>query len=72
MNPAPSLPLWVVYDGPIDLPGRFVARQWIGERPSAELLQGKTLADVRDKLPPGLYRLDRAEADDPKIVEVWL
>lgn len=69
---------WVVYDHPTDMPDFFVARRW-------DVLKGKampvatdqvftagTLQEVRSLIPPGLYRLPRWEADDDKIVEVWL
>lgn len=72
MTEASALALWVVYDSPIDLPGRFVARKWHNETPTAELIQGTTLDELRSRLPGGLYRLDRAETDDPKIVETWI
>lgn len=44
-----TLELWTVYDSPIDLPGRFVARKWLLDRPSDELLQDKTLDGLRQK-----------------------
>ena len=67
-----ALSIWVVYDSPIDLPGRFVARKWLNETPTAELIQGKTLDELRARLPVGLFRLGRAESDDAKIVETWI
>jgi len=67
-----ALALWVVYDSPIDLPGRFVARKWLNEIPTSELIQGKSLDELRSRLTMGLYKLDRAESDDPKIVETWI
>ena len=66
------LELWTVYDSPIDLPGRFVARKWGLDQPPNELLQDKTLDGLRCKLPYGLTRLDRSPQDDPKIVETWI
>jgi hypothetical protein len=66
------LEIWTVYDSPIDLPGRFVARKWVLEKPTNELLQDQTLEGLRNKLPPGLTRLARATQDDPKIVETWI
>lgn len=64
--------MWVVYNNPIDLPGRYVARKWLNATPTAELIQGVTLEELRGRLPGGLFRLDRHDQDDPKIVEVWL
>ncbi|MBR8291118.1 MULTISPECIES: hypothetical protein [Burkholderia] len=67
-----DLAIWVIYDSPIDLPGRFVARKWLLDRPTSELLQGKTLTELRGKLPAGLTRLPRDPSDDAKIVESWI
>lgn len=64
--------LWTVYDSPIDLPERFVARKWLLDQPTNELLQDKTLDGLRQKLPRGLVRLERSQHDDPKIVETWV
>ena len=66
------LELWTVYDSPTDLPGRFVARKWLLDQPTNELLQDKTLDGLRGKLPQGLTRMPRAPEDDPKIVETWI
>jgi len=66
------LNLWTVYDSPIDLPGRFVARKWLSNQPTNELLLDKTLEGLRAKLPQGLMRLERSPQDDPKIVETWI
>lgn len=65
------LELWTVYDSPVDLPGRFVARKWLNQ-PTNELLQDKTLEGLRGRLPQGLTRLERSPQDDPKIVETWI
>lgn len=67
-----TLEIWTVYDSPIDLPGRFVARKWLLDRPTDELLQDKTLDGLRQKLPQGLVRLERSSQDDPKIIETWV
>jgi hypothetical protein len=68
--------MWTIYDHPIDYPGTFVARKFVidGEKVTVtnEIIIALTLESVRDMLPPGLYRLNRLEDDDPKIVEVWV
>ncbi|MBC3871517.1 hypothetical protein [Undibacterium oligocarboniphilum] len=66
-----TLAIWVIYNSPIDLPGRFVARKWLLNQPTPELLQAQTLEEIRSKLPLGLVRMPRDERDDPKIVESW-
>lgn len=53
----------------IDLPGRFIARKWVLDQPTNELLPDKTLDGLRGKLPQGLARLDRSPQDDPKVIE---
>lgn len=64
--------MWVVYDSPADLPGRFVARKWSGPVPTEHIRQAKTLEWLRQQLPIGLSRIERQPDDDDKIVEVWL
>jgi len=66
------LELWTIYDSPVDLPGRFVARKWLLDNPTSELLQDKTLDGLREKLPQGLIRMERSPQDDPKIIEIWI
>lgn len=66
------LPIWVIYENPVDLPDRFVARKWLLDRPTGELHQARTLEDLRNKLPRGLVKLNRDPSDDPKIVECWI
>ena len=74
----PALEIWTVYFRPVDIPGaEYVARASAilpgGEiRPATTYAVGATLAEVRAKLPPGLYRLDRRADDEAHIVEVWL
>lgn len=68
--------MWVVYDCPADMPGKVVARRHevtpTGSRPTADVIVGAALQDVRDQLPPGLFWMRRDAADEPHIVEVWL
>lgn len=70
-----GLDVWVVYQNPTDFPGLFVVRLHKIEagvtRPTATHFTAKTLEAVRRLLPPGLYRLDRFESDDPNVVETW-
>jgi hypothetical protein len=67
---------WVIYQHPRDYPGEFVMRRWIIEAnlliATDEMAVAATLEEIRKKVPPGLYCLDRFEEDDPCIVEVWL
>ena len=67
-----SLVIWTIYRSPVDMPGRYVARKWVMDHPTRDVLQHKTLAGLREQLPVGLTRIGRQPSDDPKIVEVWL
>ena len=70
-----DLTIWTIYERPKDFPGGFVVRPWTitrgGPAPGMAQVTG-TLEEARDLVPPGLYRTDRAPADDPTIVETWL
>jgi hypothetical protein len=72
-----SLSIWVLYDHPSDFPHSFVARRWKvsgkGEEPTGDTIQREDLESIRNELAQRqLYRLDRMQRDDPKILEVWL
>lgn len=70
-----SLAIWTIYQSPSDHPGEFVARKWLVKTepvPSEWVVKGATLAEVRAKLPPHLFRMERDPMDDPNIVESWL
>lgn len=71
-NEHPICALWVVYDSPSDFPGRFVARKWVHDKPTAETMEAGTLDDLRALLPTGMVSLQRSRQDDPKIVEIWI
>lgn len=68
--------MWVVYERPRDYPEGFVARchritpghTW----PTPDAVFAKTLEEVRELLPFGLYRLPRNPCDDACIVETWI
>lgn len=66
-----KLSIWVVYNSPADFPGRFVARKWLNDVATSELVQAESLEALRELLPPGLYCLPRAQEDDAVIVESW-
>lgn len=70
-----QLPMWVVTERPKDYPEGCVARLFLTlPAPVATdaAIYGPSLADVRSKLPQGLFCMPRHEADEPQIVEVWL
>lgn len=68
--------LWCVTWGTEDYGEVFVARPQFpsatGVRVLPVHLVGKSLEDIREKLPPGLTCTRPQAGDDPVIVEVWL
>lgn len=69
----PELPMWAVYDRPRDFPTCYVARLWIGERPTEEVILATDVEDIRAALRArGLVKLMRQPEDHPKIMESWL
>ncbi|WP_273944932.1 hypothetical protein [Burkholderia pseudomallei] len=66
---------WAIFAHPRDYPLGYVARMFVGERPTATAIYGPTLNEVREvlsRLYPGLYRMPRFAQDHPSVVETWL
>jgi hypothetical protein len=66
------LPLYTIYNSPVDYPGKFVVRKFILDTPTDEVWVGDTLAQARNVIPVGLVCMSRAASDEAHIVEVWL
>jgi hypothetical protein len=71
--------MWVVCDKPADFPESATARLWevgaAGATATESLIVAPNLDALRGLLleaAPGTVRLERAEEDDPVIVEVWV
>lgn len=72
-----ALTVWTVYDKPRDYPHDYVARCFVvsngTSRPSANVIVGKSLSEVRAYLhQAGLVCLMRSEGDEAQIIETWL
>jgi len=68
-----GLPIWVIYDHPVDWPDWYVAREWVGEKPGDTVILERDLERLRDQLRQrGLVMLMRMLEDDPAILETWL
>lgn len=65
-------PMWVVYEGVSDFPGRAVARMTMGGIPTERTVVGASLEEVRSQLPPGLTCIPRSPGDPAVVVECWL
>lgn len=76
MKPSEELQMWTVYGRTRDVPAAYCARRWVirdGKPvPTALMMAGDTLEEVRACLPAGLTRIPRAESDDPVILETWI
>lgn len=78
----PALRMVVIYNGPADYPGKFVARLWeLSTRPprhepewvpTQRRVLGETLEEVRKfAMAPGRLCFPRQPDDDACIVECW-
>lgn len=73
------LSVWTIYDHPSDVPEPFgfAVREFLvktsGRAEADSRVQfAMTLDEARALIPAGLYRLPRADGDDPVIVETWI
>ena len=67
-----KLELWTIYKHPEDYPDKFVARKFILDKPTEDILIGNSLQEVRNMLPKGFTRFERNPNDVLSIVETWL
>jgi hypothetical protein len=71
-----ALPLWTIYERPLDHPDGFIARRFESNKavvgPTLDTVTGE-LEHIRDIFTrAGLFKLDRSVDDEPQIVETWL
>jgi len=67
-----NLDVWVIYENPLDAPGKFVVRRHTLDGPTEEAYQVDTLDGAREVVPIGLVRIPRETWDEPQIVETWI
>jgi len=64
---------WVIYDHPTDFPDHFVARKYLYDAPTQDMLQSENLNHLREEMHKlGLVCIPRSPSDDAKIVETWI
>jgi hypothetical protein len=67
---------YTVFYNPIDFPGLFVVRCFEasaeGIKAHGLAYSGKTLEEVRAKIPAGLWCVPRSAQDHPSVVESWI
>ena len=72
-----EFPIYVIYENPRDIPGKFVVRPWRmraegcfpDQEPHAVV---DTLEEARAALPADVFPIGRMRQDDPVIVECWV
>jgi hypothetical protein len=73
------LPMWFIYEQPLEHPDGFIARRFeVGKEvpglhgPTMDTVTGdlETIRDIFQRA--GLFRLPRADSDEPAIVETWV
>ncbi len=64
---------WVIYDHPSDYPAYYVARKWVNEELTKELMYNTNLEVIRcDLASLGLVHCSPLEDEDPVIKEIWI
>ena len=61
-RPDGPLEMFVIYDHPRDLPGHFVVRRWLGDKPTLDFAIANTLESARTHVPAGTYRIPHQPA----------
>lgn len=71
-----NLAVVTVYEKPSDFPDAFVARVWDGKgpKPTNTMIKRNTIQEIRkDIMAAGFETVfQRAEGDEPQIVETWM
>ena len=77
VNSEGTTAVWTIYDHPWSYPNHFAARKWVMPagamrlEPTGDILLDEDLDALRNKLPPGLTRLNRQLGEDPVVIESW-
>lgn len=66
-----KMPLFALYEKPLDFPNNYVARLFDLDQPTNIVLVADTLEELREKLPKGLHRFKREEEDVKALIETW-
>lgn len=70
-----ELCVWTIFHGAIEAPDKFIARLFVGDRPTNTAFACDTLEETRDilnRLYPDLYCMLRHTYDHPSVIETWL
>jgi len=71
-DPKDELEVWVIYESPLDAPGKFVVRRHTLDGPTDTAYEVDSLEIARGLIPGGLLCMPREGWDEPQIVESWI
>lgn len=71
------LAAWIIYKHPSDFPDKFVARKFVLNKPTPQVIIANSAGDIRnfllETIPAKiLTRYERIETDSPAILETWV
>ncbi len=65
--------IWVLYNRPIDYPNGFIARKFLNNEPTSEVIKSQDIDFIRWRLRDrGLVPVPRDKNDALAIVECWM
>lgn len=68
-----TFPIFVIYENPLDYPGKFVARVWDLDKPTPFCAVRDSYRDIIATLPRNhMFRIPRDPRDEARIVESWV
>jgi hypothetical protein len=67
-----TLPMFAVFEKPIDHPNQYVVRLFDCNRPTEHFIVKKTLKEIRRVIPKNLLHFPRSSMDEKHIVETWV
>lgn len=68
-----TLNLFVIYENPLDYPGKLVVRRWVGQVPDeVPMAVTENLEVARNVIPDYCIPIGRYPDEDPAIKEVWI
>lgn len=68
----PPLCGWAVYESPLDFPGQFAARRYVGAVPTEQVHTALTLADVLRHIPAGSIQIPIGTNDSESLIAHYL
>lgn len=75
-QPKQILLVWTIYDHPKDYNDSFVARKFLNDKATTDILVAPTLEELRKVIQKvttyKLIRIKRNKLDDPFFVESWI